>query len=237
MDACVYAAGITRLPVLEGEISHIEIPRVATNLGITIVGGADTALVSSTAIFSRRREEKEDCNRHSRLPGAYSRVSGDSVHRNNRWRLYLCFPFTWIYPTLYNVSSQIIGMLREDGNCCTSVTSRRPATRIVVTVLLTPENPKLTVQNAKTTETQSVGRIVELNCGIFNGHNINSGNSVYCFHIIVLYCKFLPNLTVWQVPFFFSWAIWRFESRRKWVTIPKTSKSSLMLLGGFLVTP
>lgn len=36
--------GITRLPVLEGEISHIEIPRVATNLGITIVGGADTAL-------------------------------------------------------------------------------------------------------------------------------------------------------------------------------------------------
>ncbi|XP_069692824.1 ligand of Numb protein X 2-like isoform X2 [Periplaneta americana] len=36
--------GITRLPVLEGEISHIEIPRLATNLGITIVGGADTAL-------------------------------------------------------------------------------------------------------------------------------------------------------------------------------------------------
>lgn len=36
--------GITRLPVLEGEISHIEIPRVTTNLGITIVGGADTAL-------------------------------------------------------------------------------------------------------------------------------------------------------------------------------------------------
>jgi hypothetical protein len=51
MAACVCAAGITRLPVLEGEISHIEIPRVATNLGITIVGGADTALVSSTTIF------------------------------------------------------------------------------------------------------------------------------------------------------------------------------------------
>jgi hypothetical protein len=50
MDACVCAAGITRLPVLEGEISHIEIPRVATNLGITIVGGADTALVSSNPL-------------------------------------------------------------------------------------------------------------------------------------------------------------------------------------------
>jgi hypothetical protein len=39
--------------VLEGEISHIEIPRVTTNLGITIVGGADTALVSSTSISWR----------------------------------------------------------------------------------------------------------------------------------------------------------------------------------------
>ena len=38
--------------MLEGEISHIEIPRVTTNLGITIVGGADTALVSSTSISS-----------------------------------------------------------------------------------------------------------------------------------------------------------------------------------------
>ncbi|GLH08152.1 Protein lap4 [Gryllus bimaculatus] len=35
---------ITRLPVLEGEISHIEIPRLSSHLGITIVGGADTAL-------------------------------------------------------------------------------------------------------------------------------------------------------------------------------------------------
>lgn len=49
-NSCVCCAGITRLPVLEGEISHIEIPRVTTNLGITIVGGADTALVSSTSI-------------------------------------------------------------------------------------------------------------------------------------------------------------------------------------------
>ncbi|XP_049804845.1 ligand of Numb protein X 2-like [Schistocerca nitens] len=40
----VHQKGITRLPVLEGEISHIEIPRLSTNLGITIVGGADTAL-------------------------------------------------------------------------------------------------------------------------------------------------------------------------------------------------
>ena len=39
--------GITRLPVLEGEVSHVEIPRTSPSLGITIVGGADTPLVSS----------------------------------------------------------------------------------------------------------------------------------------------------------------------------------------------
>ena len=39
--------GITRLPVLEGEVSHVEIPRTNSSLGITIVGGADTPLVSS----------------------------------------------------------------------------------------------------------------------------------------------------------------------------------------------
>ncbi|KAF4533511.1 hypothetical protein B566_EDAN000996 [Ephemera danica] len=39
-----HASRITRLPVLEGEISHIEIPRVSANLGVTVVGGADTAL-------------------------------------------------------------------------------------------------------------------------------------------------------------------------------------------------
>ena len=38
--------GITRLPVLEGEVSHVEIPRTNSSLGITIVGGADTPLVS-----------------------------------------------------------------------------------------------------------------------------------------------------------------------------------------------
>jgi len=37
--------GITRLPVLEGEVSHVEIPRTSQGLGITIVGGADTPLV------------------------------------------------------------------------------------------------------------------------------------------------------------------------------------------------
>ncbi|XP_054281415.1 multiple PDZ domain protein-like [Macrosteles quadrilineatus] len=37
-------AGITRLPVLEGEVSHIEIPRISPSLGITVVGGSDTAL-------------------------------------------------------------------------------------------------------------------------------------------------------------------------------------------------
>lgn len=36
--------GITRLPVLEGEVSHVEIPRTSSSLGITIVGGADTPL-------------------------------------------------------------------------------------------------------------------------------------------------------------------------------------------------
>ena len=40
-------SGITRLPVLEGEVSHVEIPRTSPSLGITIVGGADTPLVSS----------------------------------------------------------------------------------------------------------------------------------------------------------------------------------------------
>jgi hypothetical protein len=39
-------SGITRLPVLEGEVSHVEIPRTSSALGITIVGGADTPLVS-----------------------------------------------------------------------------------------------------------------------------------------------------------------------------------------------
>ena len=39
-------AGITRLPVLEGEVSHVEIPRTSQSLGVTIVGGADTPLVS-----------------------------------------------------------------------------------------------------------------------------------------------------------------------------------------------
>merc|ERR1719210_1741622 len=36
--------GITRLPVLEGEVSHVEIPRTSSSLGMTIVGGADTPL-------------------------------------------------------------------------------------------------------------------------------------------------------------------------------------------------
>ncbi|XP_040580097.1 ligand of Numb protein X 2 isoform X1 [Lepeophtheirus salmonis] len=36
--------GITRLPILEGEVSHVEIPRTNSSLGITIVGGADTPL-------------------------------------------------------------------------------------------------------------------------------------------------------------------------------------------------
>jgi hypothetical protein len=62
---------------------------------------------------------------------------------------------------------------REGVNCCTSVTSRCPATRIIVAASLTPENPKLTVPNAKTTEIQAVGRLVEINSGLVNGHNIN----------------------------------------------------------------
>ncbi|XP_064121542.1 ligand of Numb protein X 2-like [Macrobrachium nipponense] len=40
----VISDGITRLPILEGEISHIEIPRGNNPLGITIVGGSDTPL-------------------------------------------------------------------------------------------------------------------------------------------------------------------------------------------------
>ena len=37
-------SGITRLPILEGEVSHVEIPRTSSCLGITIVGGSDTPL-------------------------------------------------------------------------------------------------------------------------------------------------------------------------------------------------
>ncbi|CAB4058308.1 unnamed protein product [Lepeophtheirus salmonis] len=40
----VISDGITRLPILEGEVSHVEIPRTNSSLGITIVGGADTPL-------------------------------------------------------------------------------------------------------------------------------------------------------------------------------------------------
>lgn len=36
--------GITRLPILEGEVSHVEIPRTSSSLGVTIVGGSDTPL-------------------------------------------------------------------------------------------------------------------------------------------------------------------------------------------------
>ncbi|KAK7085131.1 PDZ domain binding [Halocaridina rubra] len=36
--------GISRPPIVEGEICHIEIPRTQTALGITIVGGSDTPL-------------------------------------------------------------------------------------------------------------------------------------------------------------------------------------------------
>ena len=40
----VTLAGITRLPILEGEVSHVEIPRTSASLGVTIVGGSDTPL-------------------------------------------------------------------------------------------------------------------------------------------------------------------------------------------------
>ncbi|KAL7630701.1 UNVERIFIED_CONTAM: hypothetical protein RMT77_019089 [Armadillidium vulgare] len=40
----VISDGITRLPILEGEISHIELPRDQKTLGLTIVGGSDTPL-------------------------------------------------------------------------------------------------------------------------------------------------------------------------------------------------
>jgi len=41
----LFAEGITRLPILEGEVSLVEIPRRSSFLGITIVGGVDTPLV------------------------------------------------------------------------------------------------------------------------------------------------------------------------------------------------
>ena len=40
----VLSEGITRLPILEGEVSHVEIPRTSSSLGIAIVGGSDTLL-------------------------------------------------------------------------------------------------------------------------------------------------------------------------------------------------
>ncbi|KAB7496442.1 Protein scribble-like protein [Armadillidium nasatum] len=40
----LFYLGITRLPILEGEISHIELPRDQKTLGLTIVGGSDTPL-------------------------------------------------------------------------------------------------------------------------------------------------------------------------------------------------
>ena len=40
----IIITGITRLPILEGEVSHVEIPRTSASLGVTIVGGADTPL-------------------------------------------------------------------------------------------------------------------------------------------------------------------------------------------------
>lgn len=43
-DCSFKLEGITRLPVLEGEVSHVEIPRTSSGLGITIVGGSDTPL-------------------------------------------------------------------------------------------------------------------------------------------------------------------------------------------------
>ncbi|KAK8405018.1 hypothetical protein O3P69_001533 [Scylla paramamosain] len=36
--------GVSRPPVLEGQITHLEVPRTHTSLGITIVGGSDTPL-------------------------------------------------------------------------------------------------------------------------------------------------------------------------------------------------
>ena len=52
-----FLAGITRLPVLEGEVSHVEIPRTSQSLGVTIVGGADTPLVSE----KERRTDMGEC--------------------------------------------------------------------------------------------------------------------------------------------------------------------------------
>ena len=79
-------SGITRLPVLEGEVSHVEIPRTSQNLGITIVGGADTPLVrlfckcapcytvqrgATKSIFGHAcRQMKVDSNKKDRHPYA-----------------------------------------------------------------------------------------------------------------------------------------------------------------------
>ncbi|XP_042203330.1 ligand of Numb protein X 2-like [Homarus americanus] len=45
LTTCTYKDhGVSRPPIVEGEITHLEIPRTHTALGITIVGGSDTPL-------------------------------------------------------------------------------------------------------------------------------------------------------------------------------------------------
>ena len=46
-----FFTGVDRSPVIEGAVSYLEIPRTQTSLGIAIVGGSDTPLVSKRVII------------------------------------------------------------------------------------------------------------------------------------------------------------------------------------------
>jgi hypothetical protein len=52
--------------VLEGEISHIEIPRTTPNLGVTIVGGIDTALVCTPFFIHISSFHSRECTRNKK---------------------------------------------------------------------------------------------------------------------------------------------------------------------------
>ncbi|MPC16228.1 hypothetical protein E2C01_009047 [Portunus trituberculatus] len=83
MTGTSFSAGITRLPILEGEISHIEIPRRHPALGLTIVGGADTplrrgCLVSASGLF--RARSANVCIRQVTIEVIFERVYHDPLH-------------------------------------------------------------------------------------------------------------------------------------------------------------
>jgi hypothetical protein len=80
-------SGITRLPVLEGEISHIEIPRTTPNLGVTIVGGIDTALVRTLFFFIHISPfHSRECTRNKKYDTTLTQLGETTLESPKRWR-------------------------------------------------------------------------------------------------------------------------------------------------------